>query len=181
MQVTLLMNRAYLVLGSNVDAESHVPAAARELLRYGAIVATSRVWETEPVGFSDQANFLNAAVLLETELSVDRLRGETIPAIEKLLNRRRDPRNVNGPRTIDIDVALFNHDVIARHDIPDPDIFSRRFVAELLAEVDPGYVHPLAGRTLREIAESLCDSPPRMWPRPEIVLETSPRQSNVPR
>jgi 2-amino-4-hydroxy-6-hydroxymethyldihydropteridine diphosphokinase len=178
--VTLPSNRAYLGLGSNVDAERHLVAASRELLAYGTIVAASTVWETEPVGFSEQANFLNGALLLQTGLSVDELRCDAIPAIERLLDRRRDPDNVNGPRTIDIDIALFNREIIDRHHIPDPDIFTRRFVAQLLAELEPDYVHPVSGQTLREIADSLDHSPPRMWARADVVLATSPRQSSEP-
>lgn len=164
------MNNAYLVLGSNIEAELYVPAAATELQAYGAILIASRVWETEPVGFTEQANFLNAALLLETELSVDQLRNQAIPDIEHALDRRRDPNNGHGPRTIDIDIALFNDEIIARHDIPDPDILQRRFVAELLAEIAPDYVHPLTRQTLREIADSLRDSVSGMWPRSDVLL-----------
>ena len=58
-------NRAYLALGSNIEPETNLPRAVGLLSEYGRIVSVSRVWETVPVGFADQANFLNGAVLLD--------------------------------------------------------------------------------------------------------------------
>ncbi|MBI4770850.1 MAG: 2-amino-4-hydroxy-6-hydroxymethyldihydropteridine diphosphokinase, partial [Chloroflexi bacterium] len=59
--------------------------------------------------------------------------------------------------TIDIDLSLFNHEVLAvgRRRIPDPDLLTRAFVAAPLAELDPDYRHPLTGETLRAIAGRL--------------------------
>lgn len=164
------LNRAYLVLGSNIDAERNLPAAAKQLTTFGTIIATSQVWETEPIGFADQSNFLNAAVLLETNLSATQLRNEAIAGIEASVKRERDPNNINGPRTIDIDIALFNHDVIDELRIPDPDILTRDFAAQVLAELEPDYVHPIKNCTLREICESLRRSSPGMRPRSDVDL-----------
>lgn len=147
----------FLSLGSNIEPEKNLPAAVRELERYGNVLAVSQVWQSAPVGFSAQADFLNGAVLLETMLSPAELRGIAIPDIEAKLHRVRDPNNKNAPRTIDIDIALYNRDVIEidGRRIPDPDIRSRPFVAVPLAELDPDYVHPETGTTLREIAAGL--------------------------
>ena len=151
-------NLAFLVLGSNNDAESMLPAAAAALAELGQIRATSQVWETEPVGFREQPNFLNAAVLLATDHSADALKSNLIPRIESALGRVRDPANKNGPRTIDIDLALFNREVIAKHRIPDPDILTQAFVARPLAELCPDFVHPIANKTLADIAATLNDT-----------------------
>lgn len=150
-------NRAYLSLGSNVEPEKYLPAAVRELCKLGTITAVSKVYESAPVGDENQAHFLNAAVLLETELSAANLRLNAIAEIEQRLHRVRDPDNVNAARTIDIDIALFNHDIITIEHrlIPDPDILTRPFLAIPLAELNPEYLHPGEVRTLNEIALAL--------------------------
>lgn len=165
-------NRVYICLGSNIDAESNLPDAVRLLGRYGTVTAASTVYETLPVGFTAQANFLNAAVLLETDLVLEAILGEVVPEIERALRRVRDPGNPNGPRTIDLDVALFN-DVAARtdrHEIPDPDVAKYPFVAIPLAELDPRYALPTTGETLASIAGRLRVAAGDMRPRPDVRL-----------
>jgi 2-amino-4-hydroxy-6-hydroxymethyldihydropteridine diphosphokinase len=167
-------NRACLLLGSNIEPERNLPAAVRELRRYGRVAAVSRVWQSPPAGFVEQADFLNAAVLLETPLSAGELRTTAIAAIERALGRVRDPRNPDAPRTIDIDVVLFNRDVLEIGDrrIPDPDVLRRPFVTIPLAELDPDYVHPENGRTLRDIAGRFDPAACGMKLRPEVSLDT---------
>ncbi len=146
-------NLAYLSLGSNIEPERHLPAAVAHLAQYGRVRTVSTVWETRPVGFSDQPNFLNAALLLETDLSAQALREEAIASIEAVLGRVRT-ENKNAPRTIDIDIMLFNHDIlqVGRRHIPDPEVLERPFVAIPLAQIAPGYIHPETGQTLEDIA-----------------------------
>ncbi len=165
-------NYAYISLGSNIAPEANLPAAYVALTRYGAIQAVSQVWESAPVGFDDQPNFLNAAVLLETELSAVELRRTAIAAIERELKRQRDPANPNGPRTIDLDISLFNSEIIDGDglQIPDAEIVTRPFVAVPLAELDPEYVHPVNGRTLRAIAEEARKLGPTMRLRADVCL-----------
>jgi len=167
-----LANRAYLALGSNISPEVNLPAAARLLADFGSVVAVSGVWESRAVGDPHQANFLNAAVLLETALPADQLKRTAIAEIEQTLGRTRDPKNKNAARTIDIDIALFNRDVISLGDgrIPDPQLFTRPFLAVPLAELAPGYTVPIDGRTLQAIADSLQQHPPVLIARPDVRL-----------
>jgi 2-amino-4-hydroxy-6-hydroxymethyldihydropteridine diphosphokinase len=152
-------NRAYLSLGSNIEPEKNLPAAVRELSAFGRVVAVSRVWESAPFGASSTTsqNFLNAAVLLETELSPAELYEQAISAVERRLGRIRDPQDKNAPRTIDIDLSLFNHEVLefGTHRVPDPDILARPFVAVPLAEIDPDYLHPIEHQRLADLAAAL--------------------------
>lgn len=150
-------NRVFLSLGSNIRPEHYLPAVVRELRKTETVLATSSVWESLPVGDKNQANFLNAAVLIETERPANELHEQLIAPIENRLHRTRDPQNINAARTIDIDLSLFNHEQfqLAHRQIPDPDILSRNFVAVPLAELDPHYVHPVTQKTLQEIADSL--------------------------
>jgi 2-amino-4-hydroxy-6-hydroxymethyldihydropteridine diphosphokinase len=167
-----LMNRAYLLLGSNVEPDSNLPAAVALLHEHGCVAVVSRVWQSPPVGFAEQPDFLNAAVLFETKLSASELREGPIAFIEDRLQRVRDRDNANGPRTIDVDVVLFNDDVgtFGRVQVPDPDITRRAFIAVPLAEIVPDYRHPVDGRTLAEIAEALAVDIADMRPRPDVAL-----------
>lgn len=165
-------NRAYLTLGSNIAPAENLAAAVRHLATFGTIREISRVWETIPVGFVDQPNFLNTALLLETPLSARDLRLHAITEIEQALHRVRDPCNRNAPRTIDIDIALFNRDVltIEHRQIPDPDLLERPFLAIPLAELDPDYVHPQTGLTLARIAARFETGTAAMRLRDDILL-----------
>jgi 2-amino-4-hydroxy-6-hydroxymethyldihydropteridine diphosphokinase len=164
------VNRAYLSLGSNIEPEQNLPAAVRALTSFGRVVAVSSVWESASLG-SSGANFLNGAVLLETELSPAEIYQQAIAGVERQLGRVRDPHDKNAPRTIDVDLSLFNHDVLelAGHRVPDPDIVERPFVAVPLAELDRDYVHPTLGRTLADIAASWTTHS-GLRPRPDVRL-----------
>jgi 2-amino-4-hydroxy-6-hydroxymethyldihydropteridine diphosphokinase len=170
------LNRAYLSLGSNIDPERNLPAAVLRLNEFGRVTATSSVWQTAPVGMTDQADFLNAAVLLETPLSARALREQAIARIERDLKRVRT-ENKNGPRTIDIDIVLFNRETLSlgqRH-IPDPELLERPFVAIPMAEFAPQYVHPETGQTLQEIAERFDPVGAEMRKREDVVLRVGER------
>jgi 2-amino-4-hydroxy-6-hydroxymethyldihydropteridine diphosphokinase len=165
-------NRAYLSLGSNIEPERNLPAALRECSKMGSLLAVSRAWESPPFG-SDlpAANFLNAALCLDTDLSATALCTDAIPAIEERLGRVRDPRDKNAPRTIDVDLSLFGDEMltVGHRTIPDPAILTRAFVAVPLAEVNPDYVHPVVLRRLAAIAADLAANQ-RLWLRPDVVL-----------
>jgi 2-amino-4-hydroxy-6-hydroxymethyldihydropteridine diphosphokinase len=167
-------NRAYLSLGSNIHPELNLPAAVRELAAFGRTAGFSRVWESAPFGggaSSGDQNFLNAAVLLETDLSAQTLCVEVVPAVERQLGRVRDPNDKNAPRTIDVDLSLFNREVltVGQRKIPDPEILTRAFVAVPLAELDPEYLLQTANRTLAEIAAELAPTG-GLRLRPDVLL-----------
>jgi 2-amino-4-hydroxy-6-hydroxymethyldihydropteridine diphosphokinase len=164
-------NLAYLSLGSNIKPECNLPIAVALLAGWGRVRAVSSVWETAPVGFADQSNFLNAAVLLETNLSARALREEAIASVEAALGRVCT-ENKNAPRTIDIDIMLFNRDVlqVGRRRVPDPELLERPFVAVPLAEIAPDYVHPETGQTLQCIARQFDLTATSMRRRDDVVL-----------
>jgi 2-amino-4-hydroxy-6-hydroxymethyldihydropteridine diphosphokinase len=164
-------NLAYLSLGSNIEPERNLPAAVALLEQFGRVIAVSSVWQSAPVGFTQQEDFLNAAVLLETPLSAQALREQGIAQIEKSLKRVRT-ENKSAPRTIDIDIMLFNAEVFSlgqRH-IPDPEVLERPFVAIPLAEIAPDYVHPETGRTLEQIASRFDPAAAGMSRRGDVAL-----------
>jgi 2-amino-4-hydroxy-6-hydroxymethyldihydropteridine diphosphokinase len=129
-------NTAYLSLGSNIEAEANLRAALELLAAQTRLVAVSSVWETRPVGLAEQPNFLNAAAIVETDLTVEQLKREVLTVIEQRLGRVSQA-NKNAPRPIDLDITLFNREIMelgSRH-IPDPEIIERPFVAIPLADI----------------------------------------------
>ncbi len=167
------LNQAFLALGSNINPEVNLPQAVQRLTQFGIVSNKSSVWQSAPVGDPDQPDFLNAAVLLETEYAATALCDQVVPEIELALKRVRDPQNKNGPRTIDLDLVLYNAETlqIAHRTIPDPEIESRIFLAVPLAEIAPNYNVPGLNRTLVEIAEILSlNSKNQLQRRSEIQL-----------
>lgn len=164
---------AAISLGSNIHPVENLKAAVRELAGFGRIVRVSSVWESPAVGFADQPNFLNAAVLLETYLTATELKQTVLGPLEDNLHRVRDPNNVNAPRTIDLDLSIFL--TPSRTSVLDEDILTRNFVAVPLAEILPDYQHPDTGQTLAEIAKGFESSSPSLKPRPDcnLALELS--------
>lgn len=150
-----MMNLVYLSLGSNVgDREAHLREANAQLAAIGQVKAVSSIYETEPVEFTQQSNFLNCAVALETDLPPSELMSRLLD-IERRLGRERIQKK--GPRTIDIDVLLYGDLVLdsANLTIPHPAMAQRRFVLEPLAEIAPEAVHPDRTKTVRQLLEEL--------------------------
>ncbi|MGD2206447.1 MAG: 2-amino-4-hydroxy-6-hydroxymethyldihydropteridine diphosphokinase [Anaerolineae bacterium] len=163
------MNQAYISLGSNIDPEHNLSKAAQRLASQCRLLAVSPVYETEPVGKTEQPTFLNAAVLVETTLTALELKSQVLQAIESELGRVRS-EDKYAPRTIDLDISLFNDEVLRlgqRH-IPDPEILQFPHIAQPLADLAPHYRHPMTSQTLLEIAQSLPDR--GLIRRPDLIL-----------
>lgn len=147
-----------LGLGSNLgDREAAIAQALARLDARGyRATQRSSLYLTEPVGGPPQDWFVNAVADGETALSPEALL-EACLAVEQELGRvRREP---NGPRTIDVDILLFGDLRLPGPApvIPHPRLAERRFVLEPLAEILPERVHPVLGRTVRELLASCPD------------------------
>jgi 2-amino-4-hydroxy-6-hydroxymethyldihydropteridine diphosphokinase len=166
------IHHAYLSLGSNIDPEKNLPAAVRDLGRFGRVLRISSVWQSSPVGGPGQPDYLNAALLLETVLTAENLKINGIAAVEALLGRARG-RDRNAPRTIDIDIMLFDREQLRLGDrsIPDQEVLERPFVAIPLAEIAPDYIHPVTGESLAEIASRFDPNSCGMRLRTDLILE----------
>jgi len=145
----------YLGLGSNVgDRRANLQAAIEDLWAHDvAVLASSSVYETEPVGeVLDQRDFFNACVRIETPLVPERLL-DACKAVERALGR--DPGGVrHGPRPIDVDVLLLE-DLVYESDrlrLPHREVTTRRFVLVPLLELDPDLTVPGDGRAADALA-----------------------------
>jgi GTP cyclohydrolase-4 len=139
----------YLALGSNLgDRRGNLSAALQRLREIVDIQAVSSVYETEPVGYLDQPRFLNMVCSGKTQLSPQELL-QSAKAIEGALGRQATFRN--GPRTIDIDILLYDELLLEQEHltIPHPRMHERAFVLAPLAEIAPEVVLPGSNRTIR--------------------------------
>jgi len=134
----------YLGLGSNLgDRRANIDKSLSLLVKNGInILKHSTIIETKPVGGPEQNKFLNSVIKAETELSPFELL-EVINNIEKNLGRVRTI--VNGPRTIDIDILLYNKIKVnaSNLSIPHPQMLKRDFVLTPLKEIEPKLVKEL--------------------------------------
>jgi len=145
----------YLCLGSNIEPRRHLARAVAELRLRFDVVAVSRTYRTAPVGDTKQADFFNLAACIDTDLPPGDVQ-EELRAIESLLGRRRDPRRPSGPRTADLDLVLVPGVVgrFGRLELPSPLVEREAFVAIPLADLAPELPHPVAGTSLREVAQA---------------------------
>jgi len=133
------MNESYLSLGSNIgDRLDMLKQAVRMLAEHPSIdvAAISSLYETEPIGFTEQEPFLNMVVHVRTDLPALELL-DVCQEVEQKLQRKRIVRW--GPRTIDLDILLYNQDNMEseRLIVPHPRMHERAFVLIPLLEVNP--------------------------------------------
>jgi 2-amino-4-hydroxy-6-hydroxymethyldihydropteridine diphosphokinase len=153
-----MMRRAFLGLGSNVgDREANLrEAIARVRTAEGVnFLRASRVYQTEPIGVTDQPEFLNMVVEVEVADSMSaRELLSLVKRIETEVGRKQRERW--GPREIDIDVLLFGDEHIVEEDfeVPHPRMWERAFVLAPLAELAPEMRTP-SGETMGEVAKRL--------------------------
>ena len=148
---------AYIGLGANLGERGRTIGVALRALDSDdrtAVLASTRLIETDPVGYVDQPRFLNAAARLETTRSARELL-ELLLATERKLGRVRDGTPRYGPRAIDLDLLLFGSEIVdeAGLRIPHPRLHERRFVLQPLAELDPGLIVPGKGSVAALLAE----------------------------
>lgn len=153
-------NTVVLLIGGNEgDRMSLLVRAMIEIgKRIGMVSLLSSVYETEPWGFDASQNFLNQAIVVDTDLSAEEVLTQALE-IEKELGRQRNGEGY-ASRPMDIDLIFFNSEVMysERLTIPHPRMDKRRFVLEPLAEIIPNFLHPKLKKTVRELLEECADT-----------------------
>lgn len=154
--------RVAIGLGSNLgDREGHLGYALNALSSIGEVLGVSSIYRTAPVGDVAQDDFLNAVVLLETELSPAQILERCLD-VEAARGRVRTVRW--GPRTLDLDVLLYNSQNVAEPGlrVPHPELVNRRFVLEPLLEVWPDAKLP-SGEPLAPFLDAVADQQLEPW------------------
>ncbi len=152
----------YLGLGSNLgDRAANLAAARRALASQVRLLAASPVYETAPWGYTDQPDFLNQVLQAETDLDPFALL-DHLKALELRLGRQ--PTFRYGPRSIDIDLLLYDDLVLEteRLTLPHPELAKRAFVLVPLADLAPDLAHPALGQRVSELLAAVDRS--GVWP-----------------
>lgn len=155
------MNKAYLLIGGNTGDRNEYLKQAIAAIRQeaGTVVQCSRLYETAAWGKTDQPAFLNQCLLLHTTLAPESLL-DCLLGIESKLGRIRSEKY--GPRTIDIDILLFNQLILEspRLRLPHPELPNRRFALAPLQELAPHYRHPVLQQTITQLLTTCTDPLP---------------------
>ncbi len=141
------MNQAYLILGSNINPDENIPKALNYLRDSFILKQVSSTWRTRSIGI-EAPDFYNTAAEIETELDAYLLKEQCLCHIEEVMGRVRLP-DKNAPRTIDIDIVIFNNKVL------DTNIFTMEHLALPLADLLPLLPDQNSGITLQEITRNL--------------------------
>ena len=154
------MNTCILLIGGNLNDRRKNLESASELLEknVGRIANRSSIYQTAAWGKTDQPDFFNQVLKIETVLSAEEVMNEIVK-IEKLMGRERLEKY--GPRLIDIDILFFNAEIISTPalSIPHPQLQNRRFVLIPLNEIATDLVHPVFKK---KISQLLLECPDKL-------------------
>ncbi|HUL16656.1 MAG TPA: 2-amino-4-hydroxy-6-hydroxymethyldihydropteridine diphosphokinase [Terriglobales bacterium] len=166
----------YLSLGSNLgDRAANLNNAISALAGIGVrVLKISSFYETEPVDFLDQPWFLNCVLEAETTLSpLDLL--HALRAIEQQMGSKK--AFAKGPRILDLDILLYGQESITTPElqIPHPRMLARNFVLVPLAEIAPGFQHPIWDAPVRDLLSRASDkSSVRLFSTPPQITSSNP-------
>ncbi len=150
--------QAILSLGSNLGNRAENLSRATQLLteRVGTLVVCSAVYESEPWGFCSENAFANSVLIIQTDLTPQKLLAET-QAIERLMGRtEKSHAGHYHDRIIDIDLIDCDGQMLQSTDLtlPHPLMHLRPFVLQPLVEILPQWRHPIFGKTAKELLEN---------------------------
>ncbi len=156
-KITRSRHTAYIALGSNMgDTKAHLEGAVREIHESPlcAVTSVSKFIVTKPVGGVEQDDFLNGCAEVETLFTPH----ELLDFLHDIENAHGRERKIHwGPRTLDLDIILYDELVLNEHDlvIPHPEAAARAFVLAPLAEIAPFVRHPLENAYIRDLYKKI--------------------------
>ncbi len=152
----MIMPKAFVSAGSNIDPENNLRKAIRLIRADVRVLALSTVYRTAPIGRPGQPFYYNSVLRIETGLPPVVLKYKVLRRIEAELGRTRSSDKF-APRTIDLDLLLYDSLVTAEKDLvlPDPDILLRPFLIAALNEIAPDLILPGSTLSLAEAAKSI--------------------------
>lgn len=146
------MNKVYLLLGSNMgNSQKQLSKAIHYIEKQiGKLIRQSDLYTTAAWGNTNQPDFLNQVIIVETHSSALQTL-QTILSIEKKMGRQRTVKNA--PRIIDIDILFFNKEIIRQEQltVPHPQLQNRRFVLVPLNQLSPNFSHPVLKKTVHQL------------------------------
>jgi len=146
------MNKTYLLLGSNMGNSKKQLKSAVALIKkkIGRVTRCSGLYSTAAWGNTNQPDFLNRVIVVETRLTAIQVM-KVILDTEKKMGRVRTVKNA--PRIIDIDILFFNKEIIDEKglQVPHPQIQNRRFVLTPLNELSPNLKHPVLKKNIHHL------------------------------
>jgi len=123
------MNKVIIGLGSNINPEKNIAQSRAILAERFKVLGSSQFIQTKPVGYTEQDDFINGSLYIETDLSLEELTA-ILKNIEKEMGRKKIPIKY-GPRSIDLDIAVWNGQII------DQDFYERDFIKNAVLELVP--------------------------------------------
>ena len=154
-----VMNVAFLSLGGNMGDRAAVLQKARQELELacGKLIKQSLLYETDAWGYTSSKNYLNQVVMITTRLSPQKLLLKLLE-IEQKAGRKRGKARYSD-RTLDIDLLFYNQLIIAskKLEVPHPRLHLRNFVLQPLAQIAPGFVHPILKQKISTLFKKCPD------------------------
>jgi 2-amino-4-hydroxy-6-hydroxymethyldihydropteridine diphosphokinase len=144
------LHKAILLLGSNIEPEKNIFLARDMIQSLTQVEAQSQIWRTKAVG-SDGPDFLNIAMQIITLLSIEEIKNNIIHPVELHLVRVR-MANKYAPRTIDVDIIIYDGQII------DHRLWDLAFIAIPVSEISTSLFHPKNGKSIVRIADELKSS-----------------------
>jgi 2-amino-4-hydroxy-6-hydroxymethyldihydropteridine diphosphokinase len=153
-----------LITGGNIgDRKKNLEVAAALVeKRIGKIIRSSKIYETDAWGITNQSSFYNQVLIVESDFSANKVI-QKILEIENEMGRIRTIKNA--ARIIDIDILFFNNETVNKQNliIPHPEIANRRFVLVALNELVPEMIHPVLKKSIADLL-SICKDPLKVAP-----------------
>jgi dihydroneopterin aldolase/2-amino-4-hydroxy-6-hydroxymethyldihydropteridine diphosphokinase/dihydropteroate synthase len=175
-------NEVYIALGTNLgDKVKNLYEALVKLERLGTVIKTGFLYKSKPMYHLSQPSFLNSVCLLRTFLSPIELLA-SLKSVEKEIGREETFRN--GPRVIDLDILLYNNEIIHLEEnsenqnaltIPHPRMNERLFVLKPLVDIiPPNFTHPVKHKTIHQLCTELQSESPE-----EELLQVIPMRNSL--